>query len=46
MAMVERLGYADGGAERLAVAIACRLDPARFRSSLCVTRWTSAPGGR
>jgi glycosyltransferase involved in cell wall biosynthesis len=46
MAMVERLGYADGGAERLAVAIACRLDPARFRSSLCVTRWDTEAVGR
>jgi glycosyltransferase involved in cell wall biosynthesis len=32
-----------GGAERLAVDIATRLDPARFRSTLCATRY---PGQR
>lgn len=39
--MVERIGYGDGGAERLAVDIAARLDPARFTSTVCATRWQS-----
>ena len=39
--LVERLVH--GGAERLAAEIATRLDPQRFASTLCVTRWTD-PG--
>ena len=35
---------AHGGAERLAVEIVTRLDPARFQPSLCVTRRTDGPG--
>jgi len=38
--LVERLVH--GGAERLAAEIATRLDPQRFASTLCVTRWTHA----
>jgi glycosyltransferase involved in cell wall biosynthesis len=38
--LVERLVH--GGAERLAAEIATRLDPQRFASTLCVTRWTDA----
>lgn len=34
---------AHGGAERLAAEISTRLDPQRFASTLCVTRW-SDPG--
>jgi glycosyltransferase involved in cell wall biosynthesis len=33
-----------GGAERLALDIATRLDPSRFRSTMCASRF--APGGR
>ena len=36
--LVERLVH--GGAERLAAEIATRLDPQRFESTLCVTRWS------
>jgi glycosyltransferase involved in cell wall biosynthesis len=36
--LVERLVH--GGAERLAADIATRLDPQRFDSTLCVTRWS------
>jgi glycosyltransferase involved in cell wall biosynthesis len=39
--LVDRLVH--GGAERLAAEIATRLDPQRFASTLCVTRW-SDPG--
>jgi len=39
--LIERLVH--GGAERLAAQIATRLDPERFASTLCVTRW-SHPG--
>src|SRR3954454_15637280 len=35
--LVDRLVH--GGAERLAAEIATRLDPQRFASTLCVTRW-------
>lgn len=38
--LVERLVH--GGAERLAAEIATRLDPQRFESTLCVTRWSDA----
>jgi glycosyltransferase involved in cell wall biosynthesis len=38
--LVERLVH--GGAERLAAEIATRLDPQRFASTLCVTRWSDA----
>jgi glycosyltransferase involved in cell wall biosynthesis len=34
--MVDQLGR--GGGERVAASVACRLDPARFESILCVTR--------
>ena len=44
--MVEGMGYAAGGAERLAVAIASSLNSERFRSSLCVTRWDEAAEDR
>ena len=44
--MVEGMGYAAGGAERLAVWIASSLDPERFHSSLCVTRWDEAVADR
>jgi glycosyltransferase involved in cell wall biosynthesis/GT2 family glycosyltransferase len=33
-------GVGTGGAERMACAIACRLDPLRFKSIVCVTRMT------
>ena len=39
--LVDRLVH--GGAERLAAEIATRLDPERFESTLCVSRW-SDPG--
>jgi glycosyltransferase involved in cell wall biosynthesis len=38
VALVDRLVH--GGAERLAADIATRLDPERFASTLCVTRWS------
>jgi glycosyltransferase involved in cell wall biosynthesis len=38
--LVDRLVH--GGAERLAAEIATRLDPQRFASTLCVTRWSDA----
>jgi len=38
--LVDRLVH--GGAERLAAEIATRLDPQRFESTLCVTRWSDA----
>lgn len=41
--MVDRLVH--GGAERLAAEIATRLDPQRFASTLCVTRWSDAGHG-
>jgi glycosyltransferase involved in cell wall biosynthesis len=41
VALVDRLVH--GGAERLAADIATRLDPERFASTLCVSRW-SDPG--
>jgi glycosyltransferase involved in cell wall biosynthesis len=41
VALVDRLVH--GGAERLAADIATRLDPERFASALCVSRW-SDPG--
>lgn len=41
VALVDRL--VQGGAERIAAEIAIRLDPERFASTLCVTRW-SDPG--
>jgi glycosyltransferase involved in cell wall biosynthesis len=44
--MVEGMGYAAGGAERLAVWIASSLDPERFHSTLCVTRWDEAVADR
>ncbi|CAN5646834.1 glycosyltransferase [soil metagenome] len=46
MAMVESIGYADGGAEHLAVRIASELDPDRFNSAICATRWTPEHDGR
>ncbi len=46
LTMVEGMGYAAGGAERLAVGIASSLDPERFHSSLCVTRWDEAAADR
>jgi len=46
LTVVESIGYATGGAERIAVAIASRLDPDRFRSSLCVTRWDEEGAAR
>ncbi|HYH61150.1 MAG TPA: glycosyltransferase [Solirubrobacterales bacterium] len=46
LTMVESIGYATGGAERIAVAIASRLDPDRFHSSLCVTRWDEEGAAR
>ena len=36
--LIDRLVH--GGAERLAAQIATRLDPQRFASTLCVTRWS------
>ncbi len=33
----------DGGAEQVALAIATRLDPARFESILCISRWPPPP---
>jgi glycosyltransferase involved in cell wall biosynthesis len=33
-----------GGAERLALMIATRLDPKRFESTLCASRWPPLPG--
>ncbi len=33
----------DGGAEQLALAIATRLDPERFESTLCISRWPPPP---
>lgn len=36
--LIDRL--VQGGAERLAVEITARLDPARFDRTLCVTRWS------
>jgi glycosyltransferase involved in cell wall biosynthesis len=47
VALVDRLVH--GGAERLAADIATRLDPERFASTLCVSRWSdpahaAAPG--
>lgn len=41
LTMVERIGL-YGGAERLAVQIASGLDPERFESWLCATRWDAA----
>jgi glycosyltransferase involved in cell wall biosynthesis len=38
--LIDRLVH--GGAERLAAEIATRLDPERFASTLCVTRWSDA----
>jgi len=38
--LIDRLVH--GGAERLAAEIATRLDPQRFASTLCVTRWSDA----
>jgi glycosyltransferase involved in cell wall biosynthesis len=38
VALVDRLVH--GGAERLAADIATRLDPERFASTLCVSRWS------
>jgi glycosyltransferase involved in cell wall biosynthesis len=40
VALVDRL--VQGGAERLAADIATRLDPERFESTLCVSRWSDA----
>jgi len=31
--------HLDGGAERLALRVATNLDPERFHSTLCVSRW-------
>ena len=39
--LVDRLVH--GGAERLAADLATRLDPERFATTLCVSRWTD-PG--
>ena len=40
VALVDRLVH--GGAERLAAEIATRLDPERFASTLCVSRWSDS----
>ena len=42
--LVDRLVH--GGAERLAAEIATRLDPERFASTLCVTRWSDPAHAR
>lgn len=42
--LVDRLIH--GGAERLAAEIATRLDPERFASTLCVTRWSDPAHAR
>jgi glycosyltransferase involved in cell wall biosynthesis len=36
--LIDYMG-AHGGAEQVALAVATRLDPARFESTLCVSRW-------
>lgn len=41
--MIDFLG-AQAGAERLALQIALRLDPERFSSTLCASRWPPPPG--
>jgi glycosyltransferase involved in cell wall biosynthesis len=40
--VIDFLG-AQGGAERLALLIALRLDPQRFESTLCASRWPPPP---
>lgn len=42
LTLIDRLGAA-GGAEKLALDIATRLEPARFRSTLCASRFGTAP---
>ena len=42
--LVDRLVH--GGAERVAADIAIRLDPGRFASTLCVTRWSDPAHAR
>ena len=39
VSMVEGIGRTAGGAERLAVDLACALDPARYEAMVCATRW-------
>jgi glycosyltransferase involved in cell wall biosynthesis len=39
--LIDRLGT-RGGAERLALQLASRLDPSEFDSTLCVSRWSPA----
>ncbi|HWW90926.1 MAG TPA: glycosyltransferase [Solirubrobacteraceae bacterium] len=43
MTLVDHLSL-HGGAERLALRIATSLDPERFESTLCVSRWPMANG--
>src|SRR5437763_6549933 len=38
LSLVDGLGATGGGAERIAREIATRLDPARFESTLCISR--------
>lgn len=39
--LIDRLGT-RGGAERIALEIAKRLDPSEFESTLCISRWSEA----
>lgn len=45
MTLVDRL-ISIGGAERLAAEISTRLDPERYASTLCITRWSDPDGVR
>jgi glycosyltransferase involved in cell wall biosynthesis len=42
LTLVDHIGV-SGGAERLALDIATRLEPSRFRSTLCASRFVSTP---
>jgi glycosyltransferase involved in cell wall biosynthesis len=42
LTLVDHVGV-SGGAERLALDIATRLEPSRFRSTLCASRFASTP---
>jgi glycosyltransferase involved in cell wall biosynthesis len=42
LTLVDHIGV-SGGAERLALDIASRLDPSRFRSTLCASRFATTP---
>ncbi len=48
VALLDQLRPEGGGAERIATGVAAGLDPERFESTLCLTRWSeqaaSAPG--